>query len=151
MNLNTFFDKLRDKIQCNTNFPIIRIRLIYRTLSGGFFVINNVYQIIPNYKKDTIIKDWHTQLVQFETKYKDELDHLATLLVNGQIEARDKYYDDFITSIEPSLPEMNMGEIVKLNVVEKPGYLIIQQVSEEDYNNILKNASYSRRLRDNKD
>ncbi len=45
------FDRLRDKTPCMMNFPIIRINIIYRNLSGGFFVINNVYQIIKNDKK----------------------------------------------------------------------------------------------------
>lgn len=145
------FDRLREKIQCITNFPVIRIRLIYRTLSGGFFVVNNVYQIIPNSKKDDIIRDWHTQLVQFETKYKDELDHLAKLVVNGRTEVSQEFRDKFVASIEPPLPEIYKGEIVELNVSELPGTLTIEQISETDYNNILKNASYSRRLRDNQD
>ena len=63
----------------------------------------------------------------------------------------EKYHDDFVASIQPPIPEMHKREKVELTVAEKPGNLIMEPISEADYNNKLKNASYGRRLRENHD
>ena len=117
------------------------IKLAYKSLSGGYFIIDYKYTIIPPYEKDDIINEWQNQLVQFETKYKNELDHLAELLITGRIEESKKFYDDFLVSIKPPLPGIHKEEKIELNVSHESEYLNIQPISEIEYNLILKQSS----------
>ncbi len=71
------FEALRSG-EINT-FPRLCIKTFYRNTSGGCFTYENEYYIIPDQDKEGTLRDWHTQIVSFTTKYKDKLSELKLM------------------------------------------------------------------------
>ncbi|AOY76702.1 hypothetical protein [Clostridium formicaceticum] len=134
-----FFQALRSKGA--KTYPRLYIKSFYRNVSGGCFTYTNEYYIIPDVNKDDTIKDWHTQIVSFETKYKDKLSDLR-LLRNRR---REKW-DDLVKEVKDEIACGLIDDVLELEVLAIPGKFNIESMERSDYEKIIENNKYGRFL-----
>jgi len=142
------YDKLKNTVPCTIDFPEIQIETIYRSLAGGYFVIDNLYDIIPNYDLVETLTEWESEIIQFQNKYREVFQHHSQLVAKGLHDEAEKYIDDFIESVLPQLPIYGQEKRIEFSVSEIPGKLIIRQISEDEYNYLLEDSVYPRRRSD---
>lgn len=131
------FEALRSE-NINT-FPRLKIITLYRNISGGCFTYWNEYYIIPDQDKENTMRDWHTQIVSFPTKYKDKLSELKFLRKAN----RDKWHNLF-DNIKEEVACVIEEEVLELNISAIQGKFSIESMERDAYFSAVENNSYYR-------
>jgi hypothetical protein len=118
--------------------PYLLLRIIYKNILGGCFLIDNKFIIYP--KDDNqyeIIKKWLTSIAAFPIEYKYDINTLYQL----RKENKEKC-DELYNKIKEKVNNSTIEEDIKLNVIQVPGVLKIQAISIDQYNELMKNLQY---------
>jgi len=98
-------------------YPQLLLKVYYRNLLGGCFIVSNVYALYPEEDNDPVLKNWITQISSFSIQYKNELNTLKRIEGTNQeqwTELFDKLNEilkksltdkEIMLNPEPKLPE----------------------------------------------
>lgn len=137
------FERLR---RLNTSGQLkISTRILYKSISGGYYLQNNIYRVSSSKenseedveKKETI-KEWHTVISMFWTKYAEELIYLKRLRKSESDTWREKFNEiktEISNSIRTNPIELKLIPIVRASSVEP--------ISEEKYQEEFLSENYS--------
>lgn len=127
-------------------FPQLSLKLLYKNIIGGCFLITNLYTIYPLYNhKDCkmhegILKNWIGLIRALPVQFEKELINPDGKFENcsfipGSESQHDKY-----------LKENLIGDDIKLEAVPILGKLNIQSITNYEYNKLLSDMYYGHRL-----
>lgn len=122
-------------------YPRIMIRILYKNVLGGCFILFNEYVIYPkDENQDSVMKNWLSEIKAFNIKYKNEIDQL-TEIRNYNREKWDILFEELKSQIACTL----VGEDeIELSVFPIPNSLKVVPISYEDYKSILSDVSYGK-------
>ena len=102
------FDAIREEKA--VDYPKIKIIIVYKSISGGYFLQTNYYYIAPYSETENKLIEWHTHIVQFKTRYKSELKTLLELYPD-----RDKWHNLFEEVQKKALGEIPKDKTIRLD------------------------------------
>lgn len=114
--------------------PILKLRIIYRSIMGGCFSTYSSYELSIDQEEDTI-KDWVMNLKTFSIFFKSELDDISNLEEGNN----EKWEEKFLT-LQKSAEERHSGqnESVRIQAQLITNSFIANPIGKNEYNNHLK-------------
>ncbi len=114
--------------------PVLKLRIIYKSIMGGCFSIYSSYELSIDQEEDTI-KDWVMNLKTFSIFFKSELDDIGNLEAGNN----EKWDEKFLT-LQKSAEERHSGqdESVRIQAQLITDSFVANQISNSEYNSHLK-------------
>lgn len=114
--------------------PILKLRIIYRSVMGGCFSIYSSYELSIDQEEDTI-KDWVMNLKTFSIFFKSELDDIG----NPEAGNNEKWDEKFLT-LQKSAEERHSGQDASVRIQAQliTNSFVANQISKTEYNDHLK-------------
>lgn len=129
-----FFNAIR-----SSSTPFLDVEVIYNNIMGAHFMVVKKFALYQSSDDNESITNWHSDLVCFETKEKENITHLYRLLEDG------KDTDDLFNSLKDKY-RYDINEI-SLYADYIPGHINASLIDDEKYNELTKTFFYGRRIK----
>ncbi|MGL4392858.1 MAG: hypothetical protein ACRCSK_05445 [Fusobacteriaceae bacterium] len=124
-------------------FPKLSIKLIYRSISGAFFYIDNAYYIIPTGEEiSSILKQWSIETASHSSELKESCSGF-NVLYKKNIEKWEKELDILKNKFDLYISGEKKIDLRLSPIREK---FIVKQLTEKEYFKFLENAHYGKVL-----
>lgn len=123
--------------------PAILIVIYFKNVVGAHFRLVQAFRVLANLPHVETLRAWHTAVVGFETRFKQQLTTLKELKRKNRDEEWSSLFDSVKTEFSGSVPD---ERFLIVDVETVPASFSLEQVSEEKYNAAMKNSSFPRRM-----
>jgi hypothetical protein len=124
---------------CSEMYPTFQIRILFRNVIGGHFVIENSYQLFPTEEHTDTLKNWIGVTVSFPKQFSNELKE-----INGEL--KDCVFTptgEKFSVIDKHLKNALIVKNLNLVPVEIPGKQTVKSISKEAYIKMTTGFAYS--------
>jgi hypothetical protein len=138
-NNSAFLSAARER--STAELPRLSIKVLYKNVLGGCFVINNKFFVhIMNTEQDAIIAKWITSIMSFRINYKNEIDSLERLKSDDA--KRRTLFDELKEKLN-SIPGEDRIELV-LRPIDQA--FNVEIISIDKYNEFTNELTFARPL-----
>lgn len=134
------FEALRQKDL--TFSPTLIVKILYRNITGGYFLYSNQYHIIMGIENEEIMKNWHTKIVSFPVKYKDRVEKIDNYF-EKDMDKWELEAGKLKTEIES---ESDKHKDVDLYLCPIPSEYSIRKITLNEYSKLTENIKYGKQF-----
>lgn len=120
---------------------ICEIKLFYKNISGGCFIQKNCKQMIAEPEHIEVIKQWHTYIAMFFTKYKEELKILKSIKNKDR-----EQWESIFSKIKKDIQEEIPSHPIQMELYSMPDEFEIKTIEEKDFLIELEKDDYRKSL-----
>ena len=133
---NEFFNIIR-----SSSAPLLEVEVIYNNIMGAHFAVVKQFALYQSSNDNDSIINWHSDLVSFETKEKENIKHLYRLRQDG-VDT-----EELFTNLKDKY-KYQKNEIC-LSAEYIPGHIDATLIDDDKYYELLKSFFFGRRLKNN--
>lgn len=117
---------------------IAEVAILYKAISGGYFLGEGLYYITLDEESRTKIKDWDIYLAMIQAKYRDEPEKLRNLAENGHSEKWEETFQKIKQEMENEIGKSD------IRIALKPlrGCFNFKVIDEEIYKKKIEENDY---------